>query len=150
MEDLRITLVQAELHWENPTSNRLMFEKHFSAFHEETDILVLPEMFTTGFTMNASANAETMNGETMEWMRIWTKKKECVILGSLIIRDNGRYFNRLIWMKPDGNFETYDKRHLFRLSGEEKVYSLGNKKLIEIIGDKLMFSGINIFGDYLI
>jgi predicted amidohydrolase len=83
--------------------------------------------------MNASANAEMMNGKTVEWMRGWSKKKNCVITGSIIIENNGKYFNRLIWMMPDGNVETYDKRHLFRLSGEEKIFSYGNKKLIATV-----------------
>lgn len=133
MEDLRITIIQTELHWENASANRLMFEKHFEDISQTTDIIVLPEMFTTGFTMNASSNAETMNGETVTWMRNHAQKKNCVITGSIIISEGGKYFNRLIWMKPDGNFESYDKRHLFRLSSEEKIFSQGNKKLIATV-----------------
>ena len=130
MEDLRITIIQTELHWENASANRQMFEKHFENSTPPADIIILPEMFTTGFTMNASANAETMDGETVDWMCNWSEKKNCIITGSIIIKDNSSYFNRLIWMKPDGNFETYDKRHLFRLSGEEKIFAAGEKKLI--------------------
>ena len=130
MEDLRITIIETGLHWENASANRKMFSNYFDAIQEPTDVIVLPEMFTTGFTMNASANCETMNGETMEWMQEWSKKKSCVITGSIIIMDNGKYFNRLIWMTPVGNPEFYDKRHLFRLSGEDKIFSHGNKKLI--------------------
>lgn len=133
MEDLRITIIQSELHWENASANRLMFEKHFEDISQTTDIIVLPEMFATGFTMNASSNAETMNGETVTWMRNQAQKKKCVITGSIIISEGGKYFNRLIWMKPDGHFEIYDKRHLFELSGEEKIFSQGNKKLISTI-----------------
>lgn len=114
-----------------------MFSKHFDSIHEETDIIVLPEMFSTGFTMNTAA-AETMNGETVEWLKLETKRKKCVITGSLLIGDGGKYFNRLFWVKPDGNFLTYDKRHLFRLSGEEKVFTAGSKKLIvELNGWKI-------------
>jgi len=140
MEDLRITIIQTELHWENPSANLKMFGDYLDSIVAHTDIIVLPEMFTTGFTMNASANAEMMNarpdafgGETIEWMKSWSKKKNCIITGSLIIHEDGNYFNRLIWMKPDGNSETYDKRHLFRLSGEEKIFSHGNIKLITTV-----------------
>lgn len=138
MEDLRITIIQTELNWESPSANRKMFDNYFDSITGQSDIIVLPEMFTTGFTMNASLNAESMTGETIEWMRIWVKKKNCVITGSLIIQEDGNFFNRLIWMKPDGNYETYDKRHLFRLSGEEKIFSQGNKKIItEVKGWKI-------------
>ena len=138
MEELRITIIQTRLHWENPEANRLMFTRHLESIHEQTDIVVLPEMFATGFTMQAAANAETMNGETIAWMKKWAEKKNCVVTGSLIIADDEKYFNRLVWMKPDGNFMAYDKRHLFRLSGEEKFFAGGNKKLIaELNGWKI-------------
>ena len=133
MEDLRITIIQTELHWKNPSANRQMFDNYFDSIIEPSDIIVLPEMFTTGFTMNAAANSETMGSETIVWMKSWSKKKNCVVTGSLIIKEDGKYFNRLIWMKPDGNSEAYDKRHLFRLSGEEKIFSHGNKKIITTV-----------------
>ena len=137
MQDLRITLIQTSLHWENPAANRQMFSGHFDAVKEETDIIVLPEMFSTGFTMN-TAVAETMTGETVAWLQQQAQRKKCVITGSLLVQDAGTFFNRLFWMKPDGNFLTYDKRHLFRLSGEEKIFSPGNKKLIvELKGWKI-------------
>ena len=139
MEDLRITIIQTILHWENASANRLMFEKHFEKISHPSDLIVLPEMFTTGFTMNASANAETMSGETVTWMRGMAEKKNCVITGSIIIQENPNYFNRLIWMKPDGNFELYDKRHLFRLSGEEKIFAQGNKKLINCGSERMEY-----------
>jgi predicted amidohydrolase len=135
MEDLKITIIQTTLYWENAAANRQLFEKHFAAIQEPTDIIVLPEMFTTGFTMHASANAETMDGETIDWLREWSKKKNSVITGSIIVKEHEKYFNRLIWMKPDGNFLAYDKRHLFRLSGEEEVFSAANKKLFIEIKD---------------
>ncbi|MBK5284025.1 MAG: amidohydrolase [Bacteroidia bacterium] len=131
--DLRITIIQTELYWEDPFANRQMFERYFDSIIEQTDIIVLPEMFTTGFTMNAIANAEEMKGETLLWMQSQAKKKNGVIIGSLIILEKGKYFNRLIWMKPDGESEWYDKRHLFRLSGEEKVFSHGNKKMFATV-----------------
>lgn len=129
MQDLRITLIQTSLHWENPAANRQMFSQHFDSVKEETDIIVLPEMFSTGFTMNTAA-AETMDGETVVWLKQEAGRKKCIITGSLLIHDSEKYFNRLFWMKPDGNFMTYDKRHLFRLSGEEKIFTAGTKKLI--------------------
>lgn len=138
MNDLRITLIQTSLHWENPAANRQMFSQHFDSIKEETHIIVLPEMFSTGFTMNAKAAAENMSGDTVEWLQGEAKRKNCVITGSLLIHDSGKYFNRLFWMKPKGDFMTYDKRHLFRLSGEEKVFTAGNKKLIvELEGWKI-------------
>jgi predicted amidohydrolase len=138
MEELRITIIQAALHWENAAANRKMFESLLNKISRPTDLIVLPEMFTTGFTMNAIGNAETMDGETVQWMSEWSRKKNCAVTGSIIVQENRNYFNRLVWMKPDGSYDWYDKRHLFRLSGEEKVYSSGNKKLIvEINGWKI-------------
>ena len=95
-----------------------------------TDIILLPEMFNTGFTMNAAAMAETMNGRTVEWMKQLAKEKKAVICGSIIITEKGKYFNRLIWMQPDGKILKYDKRHLFRMAAEHKTYTQGNKKLL--------------------
>jgi len=136
-QDLRITLIQTSLHWENPAANTRMFSNHFDSIKEETDIIVLPEMFSTGFTMN-TAVAETMDGETVKWLKQEAQRKKCIITGSVLIQDGDNYFNRLFWMKPDGQFLTYDKRHLFRLSGEEKIFTAGNKKLIvELNGWKI-------------
>ena len=137
MQDLRITLLQTSLHWENPSANRQMFSRHFDSVTEETDIIVLPEMFGTGFTMNTSV-AESMSGGTVEWLKQEAQRKKCIITGSLLIHEAGKYFNRLFWMKPGGDFMTYDKRHLFRLSGEEKFFTSGNKKLVaELKGWKI-------------
>lgn len=136
--DLLITLIQTSLHWEDPAANRQMFSKHFDSIKEETHVIVLPEMFSTGFTMNAKTVAEKMDGQTVLWMTQEAKRKKCVITGSLLIEEAGNYFNRLFWMNPDGDFLTYDKRHLFRLSGEEKVFTAGNKKIIvELNGWKI-------------
>jgi len=115
-----------------------MFGEKISALKEATDLIVLPEMFSTGFTMNASALAEPVHGESVEWMRHTAAKKKCVVTGSLIISENGNFYNRLIWMKPDGNFYHYDKRHLFRLAHEEKTFTSGESKLIvELNGWKI-------------
>jgi omega-amidase len=131
MEDLRITLVQSTLAWEDISANL----DHFSQLLEDlsgkdTDLIILPEMFTTGFTMNAAAVAETMDGKALDWMRLQAGKKNVTITGSLVIKENGTYYNRLVWMSPEGLYRTYDKRHLFRMAGEEKVYSAGGARII--------------------
>lgn len=97
---------------------------------EEVDLIVLPEMFSSGFTMNPKAVAETMNGETIAWLQHLAKAKDCAITGSLVIVENGKYYNRLVFVYPNGELKTYDKRHLFTLAGEDKVYTAGKEKLI--------------------
>jgi len=138
MEDLKITLIQTELSWENIEKNLEMFARKISSINESTDLIMLPEMFSTGFTMNAKMCAEEMNGRTVQWLKEKAKEKNCVISGSVIIKDEGSFYNRLIWMKPDGTFEYYNKRHLFRLADEQLTYSIGEKKIItEINGWKI-------------
>jgi omega-amidase len=135
---LRITLVQSQLSWENKSANLEMFSRKISKLKDKTDLVVLPEMFSTGFTMNASAMAEPVNGDSVEWMRQTAAMNNCVVTGSLIISENKKFYNRLIWMKPDGRFLQYDKRHLFRLAHEEQTYSPGKQKLIvELNGWKI-------------
>jgi len=129
-DTLKVTLIQSALHWEDVEANLRLFTEKISANKDTTDIIVLPEMFTTGFTMNAVVLAEPMNGPAMQWMRTQAVEKNCVVTGSLIIRENGAFYNRLIWMKPDGTFYQYDKRHLFRLAHEEQTYTPGKNKLI--------------------
>ena len=130
MESLKITIIQAEIVWENVAENISTFSKKINAITEPTDIIVLPEMFTTGFTMKSEELAETMTGKTVTWMKTQAKKSNAVIIGSLIIKEHEKYFNRLVWMQPDGDFYTYDKRHLFRMANEHQNYSAGNKRLI--------------------
>ena len=138
MQNLNITLFQSNLYWESIDSNLNDFENKIKNLKEETDLIVLPEMFSTGFTMNSKKLAEKMNGRTIEKMKNWAKEKNCVITGSIIIQDGPNYFNRLIWMKPDGTLESYDKRHLFRIMEEHKHYTAGtSKKTIEIKGWKI-------------
>ena len=128
-EELRITLVQPDLHWEHPSANLEMFDEMiFGA--EETDIFILPEMFTTGFTMNAYSLAENNDSQVTDWMKIMAKKKNAVITGSLVTEENGKYYNRLFWVEPTGKIFSYDKRHLFRMAEEDKTYTAGNKRLI--------------------
>ncbi len=130
MQDLTVTLLQCELAWENPAANLSFFEKSFEQSIQQTDLVVLPEMFTTGFSMNARELAQDMDGTAVKWIRETSARHQVDITGSMIIRDGQRYYNRLIWAKPDGILQTYDKRHLFRMSGEHEVYSAGNQPII--------------------
>jgi omega-amidase len=139
MEDLRITLIQAALRWEDTEANRQLFGEKINSLQEPTDLILLPEMFSTGFSMQAAALAEEMNGPTVSWLKEMAAAKNCTLCGSLILKENGNYYNRLIWMNPDGTFLTYDKRHLFRLAEEQKTYTPGTKKIIpEIKGWKIL------------
>lgn len=131
MQDLRITLVQTPLHWEKATENRALFDGLLADVKtSSTDLIVLPEMFSTGFSMQPDVLAEAMDGPTLEWLRAKASEKGAVITGSLIIAEHGHYYNRLVWMRPDGSYECYDKRHLFSLAGEEKYYTAGKERLI--------------------
>ncbi|MFM8432776.1 MAG: amidohydrolase [Bacteroidota bacterium] len=127
---MRISLIQSELIWEDPEGNRIKFEQDLLPLKGGSDIIVLPEMFTSGFTMHPRAVAEPMDGPSMQWMRKMAVHTGAVVTGSLVIERNGRYLNRMVWMKPDGDYRYYDKRHLFRLAGEEKQYSAGNRRMI--------------------
>ena len=128
--ELNIVGIQADLSWENPAENRAFFEEQINSLSENTDLVVLPEMFTTGFTMNPEKVAEKMDGETIAWMQKMASEKQAAITGSLVIQDDNKYFNRLVFVHPSGNIETYDKRHSFTLAGEDKVYNSGDKILI--------------------
>ncbi len=130
MENLRVSLLQAELAWEDKAANLQNLGKKIAAFTAAADLILLPEMFTTGFSMNAPALAESMDGPTMQWLANQAAKSHAVIAGSFIALENNRYYNRLVWMRPDGSFEVYDKRHLFAYAGEDNTYTAGEKKLI--------------------
>lgn len=130
MDKLKIALIQSDLVWENPVQNRLNFTKKIESVTQSVDIIILPEMFTTGFTMNAAEFAETMEGETVHWMKSIALKNNTAIVGSVIISEANHFFNRLLFVKPDGSIATYDKRHTFTLAGEDKVYQAGSKRLI--------------------
>lgn len=127
---MKIALVQTSLSWEDPTENRSQLSQKITGFMEEVDLIVLPEMFSSGFTMQPKAVAERMEGETLSWLHHLAKAKDCAIAGSLVIEENGKYYNRLVFVTPDGSLKTYDKRHLFTLAGEDKVYTAGTKKVI--------------------
>lgn len=124
---MKITLIQTELHWEDPIANLNLFHKLIFNIDSPTDIIVLPEMFTTGFTMKPKKSIED---ETLNWMRGVSKSKGAAIVGSLPFRNGDKYYNRLIWMNPDGQWYHYDKRHLFSMGEENMHYTAGDKKLI--------------------
>jgi predicted amidohydrolase len=128
--DLTFTWIQTSLHWEDPGANLDMFSRKLEYVSNKTDVLILPEMFNTGFSMEAEKLAETMDGTAVEWLSRAAAEKSCAVTASLIIRENGRYYNRLVWMRPDGSFDTYDKRHLFRMAGEHRRFSSGDKRII--------------------
>ncbi len=127
---MKIAIIQSSLYWENPIANRNYFKEKINAIREEVDLIVLPEMFTSGFTMNPEPVAETMNGETIIVLKSLAKAKNCAITGSLVITENNNFYNRLVFIFPSGEIEYYDKRHLFSLAGEDKIYTKGNQKLI--------------------
>jgi predicted amidohydrolase len=130
MQDISITLIQTSLHWEDRPGNLEKFTRLLSRIEGHTDLIVLPEMFTTGFSMNAQALAETAEGATMSWLKEKASGLGCVITGSLIFAEGGRFFNRLIWMRPDGSYDHYDKRHLFRMAGEHEHFAAGSRRLV--------------------
>jgi predicted amidohydrolase len=130
MDKLSVTIIQSHLHWENPVANRLHFSEKIKNISEKTDLIVLPEMFSTGFTMNTAALAEEVHGETLRWMVNEAKKNDCAITGSLIIKEGSQFFNRLYFVFPDGSIRQYNKRHTFTLAGEHRVYTAGSEHLI--------------------
>ena len=127
---LHISLIQSPLHWESPEANRAMFEEKISLVNKEVDIFILPEMFTTGFTMDAENNAEMMNLHTYKWLHQIAENTGAVVTGSVIIRESNQYYNRLLWMPPDGKVQWYDKKHLFRMADEHLFFSPGESRLI--------------------
>ncbi len=127
---MKIAIIQSNLIWEDPSANRFFFHNTINEIKEQVDLLILPEMFSTGFTMNPIEVAETMQGETIQWMQTIAKSRNSAILGSLIIKEKDRFYNRLVFVYPTGELVKYDKKHLFSLAGEDKVYTAGNEKVI--------------------
>lgn len=127
---LTVTLIQSNLHWEDKKKNLAMFEEKINSVKEQTHIIFLPEMFSTGFSMKPELLAEKMDGETIQWMQRMSAEKKTILCGSVIIEDEGNYYNRLIWMLPNGKYGHYDKRHLFCYAGEDQHYKPGKKRLI--------------------
>jgi predicted amidohydrolase len=130
MSSLCVSLIQSSLFWEDKKRNLAMLEEKIMSISEKTNLVILPEMFSTGFSMKPLDLAETMDGETIGWMKRIASTKKIILTGSLIIKDNGHYFNRLIWMLPNGTLGFYDKRHLFAYAGEDQHYTAGAKRLI--------------------
>lgn len=129
MQDLKVSIIQSDIHWEDVGANLASFEEKIWQIGS-TDVIVLPEMFSTGFSMNAKRLAEMMNMRTFKWMKQMADQTGALILGSFIASVHDRFYNRLLWMEPGGNFKTYDKRHLFRMAEEHQVYSPGESLLI--------------------
>lgn len=127
MQTLTVSIVQAELHWHDADKNLDQFAATIESIDNTTDLIVLPEMFTSGFTMDAAANAEPMDGRTIAWMRDMAVFAQASVCGSLIIEEDGRFYNRFIYMPPQGDLRYYDKRHLFRLADEQRHYSPGDE-----------------------
>ena len=130
MQDLRITPIQAPLVWEDRAANLSYFTERLAPLAGQTDLVILPEMFTTGFTMNPGPHAEDMAGPTMEWLAQTAARLRAAIAGSLIIRENGRHYNRFVFMRSSGEYDTYDKRYPFTLSGEHEHYARGDKRVV--------------------
>ena len=129
---LTVTLLQVNLHWQNPAANCAAFDARLTHVPIATDLIVLPEMFSTGFSMEAAALAEPMNGPTVTWMQRTAAAFDAVVTGSLIIRtDAGHYHNRLLWVRPDGSLDHYDKRHLFSYAHEDAHYTPGTARLVQ-------------------
>jgi omega-amidase len=133
MQDLKVTLIQSALHWQSIGANLAMFEEKIWQINEPTDLIVLPEMFNTGFTMDAKSVAEPMNFTTFKWMKQMAEQTDAVVTGSFIVKENHNYYNRLVWMRPDGSWSKYDKRHLFRMANEHEHFSGGQEIIIEEI-----------------
>lgn len=130
MSSLKFTIIQTSLHWEDKSANLDALSKKILGIKDPTEIIVLPEMFTTGFSMNPSLFAETMEGPSVDWMRSLAVVKKSILTGSLIIEEEGNYFNRLVWALPNGEVGYYNKRHLFAFAGEDQHYQAGKKRLI--------------------
>jgi omega-amidase len=128
--NLRVTMIQSDLAWQDPATNRRNLAAHFRGLAGHTDLIVLPEMFTTGFSMEAGSLAETMAGATVAWLREESAAVGCAITGSLIVEEGGKHYNRLVWATPDGGLAHYDKRHLFRMAHEDQHYAAGEHRMV--------------------
>jgi omega-amidase len=127
---LTITIIQTDLHWENKEANLRMIEDKIRNLEQSTEVVLLPEMFSTGFSMKPAELAEKMDGETVSWMKKMAAKHRIVLGGSLIINEEDKFYNRFIWMLPNGQYGVYDKRHRFAFAGEDQFYTAGTKRTI--------------------
>lgn len=129
MDNLRVSLVQGATRWHDPAGNRDYYGDLIASLHGLTDVVLLPETFTSGFSNDAIGDAETMDGPTVAWIRAQAKRLDAVVCGSAQLRDGGDVFNRLLWATPDGGLQWYDKRHLFRYAREHERYAAGRGRL---------------------
>jgi omega-amidase len=129
MQDLKVVIIQSGIVWENPDANLEHFGKKLDIVKKPVDLIILPEMFNTAFSMNPSVCAEKPDGKTMQWLKEKAAEKKCAITASLLTNDNNKYYNRLIWVSPDGKYQQYDKKHLFRFAGEHEVFTAGKGKI---------------------
>lgn len=127
---LNISIIQPDIVWEDKKANLEQYETMIAGIEEKREIVVLPEMFSTGFSMSPETLAEPMDGVTVQWMKDIARKYKCILTGSVIIEEDGSYYNRLLWVQPDGQVGKYDKRHLFGYADEDQHYTPGNKRLI--------------------
>ena len=130
MSTLTVSLVQTATHWHDPVANHRHFEALFEQLPADGDLVLLPEMFSTGFTMASRTQAETMTGPTLAWLHKMARQYQRTFCGSIVVRDDKRYFNRLLWVSPEGTVEFYDKRHRFRMAGEHEHYDAGSERLV--------------------
>jgi predicted amidohydrolase len=130
MQDLKVCLVQSDLIWEDKAANLLLFEQTIAGIEGTPDLIVLPEMFSTGFSMNTQKCAEEEQDKTLKWMQLTASYRNCVITGSAMIREGKQFYNRLFWVHPDGSYQTYNKKHLFRFGQEDEFYTAGQQRII--------------------
>lgn len=136
---LSVALIQTDIYWKDKSANLSMFEEKIWSIKEKVDLIILPEMFNTGFSMDAQELAEHMNFNTGKWMKQMASQTGAVITGSFIVKEDERYYNRLLWVTPEGDVEVYDKRHLFAMANEDEHFSAGTKNIIvNLKGWKIM------------
>lgn len=133
MSNLLVTLIQSDLVWQDPQANLLKLEQQIKSIEGRAEVVVLPEMFSTGFSMQPEQLAETMDGPSIEWMKRVAAEKRIILTGSLMIKENNQFYNRLIWMLPNGQYGYYNKRHLFGFAGEDQHYAAGEKRLVATV-----------------
>jgi len=139
MQNLNICIIQSDITWNEPAENLAHYNKLIADCPPETDILVLPEMFTTGFNMQPTTVFETMDSDALSWMQKTAAQRQSAVCGSLLLKQNDKFYNRLFWVNPDGTYDTYDKKHLFSFVGEQKVYTAGQThKIINFKGLKIL------------
>lgn len=129
MDKLKVALVQSHLIWENPEGNRLLLEEKINSISDKTDVIILPEMFTTGFTMNPHKMEPSQGPKTVEWMQKLANEKDAALLGSIVYQEEDKFFNRLFFVEPNGTLHKYDKKHTFTLAGEDSVYESGKERV---------------------